>query len=219
MWGGAGGAGAEPGPREWEVRTRQWGRSRRSPTALAGGSHGPSTHGLPQPSPACPPRVSQHCCCGATPCWHQSVHTHGAFAASQPHQRGALGLCRCPLGMRAFCRMCSLSAAHWMASRPEQQLCAPPSPCSGPSFWPLPPSPSWTAHFQPLSRTLHLSECPAAHFHLVLTDLSEPCCTVPHCTAPIVRPLEPACHTQGLEHPSVRASSSSVTHGCARSMG
>lgn len=43
--------------------------------ALAGAFCGPSTHGLPPMASACPPQVPQHCCCGATPCWHQPAHT------------------------------------------------------------------------------------------------------------------------------------------------
>lgn len=51
-----------------------------------------------------------------------------AFASSQPKRPGALGLCGCSLGMRAFCRMHSLSAAGGMTSRAENQLCAPTCP-------------------------------------------------------------------------------------------
>lgn len=119
--------GAEPGPHEWEVRTRQRGGS--SPTELAGGSCGTSAHGLPQPC-HCLPTTSVP----ALLLWGHPVlaptcpHPLPAFAPSQPCRWEALGRCVCPLGMKAFCRICSLSAAHGMAPRQEQQLCAPTFP-------------------------------------------------------------------------------------------
>lgn len=80
----------------------------------------------------------------------------GAFTPSQPCQRGALGLCGCPLGMRAFYGMCSLSAARGMAARPEQQLCAPTCPylCTlGQAF----------GHFLPILTGLPIfSPCPTS---------------------------------------------------------
>lgn len=83
MWGRAGGAGVEPGPCEWEVRTRQKGRS--SPTVLAEGCSGPSAQELPQPH-ACLPTMSVP----APQLWSHpmlepsSAHP-GAFTPSQPH--------------------------------------------------------------------------------------------------------------------------------------
>ena len=94
MWDGAGGAGAEPGPGEWEVRTRQ--RVRSSPKALAGGSHGLSTHGLPQSGPcllitSVPALLLWSHPMLAPACAHPS-----AFSPSQAHRWRALGLCVCP---------------------------------------------------------------------------------------------------------------------------
>lgn len=53
---------------------------------------------------------------------------------------------------------------------------------------------------------------------MILTNLPKLCCTAFLCTAPIMRPLKPSCCTQGLEHPSTRASILFAPHGCARNM-
>lgn len=53
---------------------------------------------------------------------------------------------------------------------------------------------------------------------MILTNLPKLCCTAFLHTAPIMRPLKPSCCTQGLEHPSTRASILFAPHGCARNM-
>lgn len=81
MWGGAGGAGAEPGPHEWEVRTRQ--RNRSSSMALAGGSCGPSTHGLPFHGLCLPTTSASALLLWSHPMLAPACAHPGAFAPSQ----------------------------------------------------------------------------------------------------------------------------------------
>lgn len=52
---------------------------------------------------------------------------------------------------------------------------------------------------------------------MVLTNLPKLHCTAFLPTAPTMRPLKPSCCTQGLEHPSTRASIPFAPLGCARS--
>lgn len=100
MWGEAGGAGAEPGPHEWEVRTRQRGRS--SPTALAGGSRGPGAHGLAQPHRCLPTMTVPAPLLWSHPMLAPACARPDAFAPSQPHQWGPLGLCGVPPRNKGF---------------------------------------------------------------------------------------------------------------------
>jgi len=90
--------------------------------ALAGGSQ------LPRAAPA-RPLPAHHECPSTTavepPRADTSLRTPGC---TRPLPAPALGLRGCPPGVRAFHRMRSLSAARGMASRPEQQLCAPTCP-------------------------------------------------------------------------------------------
>lgn len=53
---------------------------------------------------------------------------------------------------------------------------------------------------------------------MVVINLPKLHCTAFLPTAPLMRPLKPSCFTQGLEHPSVRASIFSAPHSCARNM-
>lgn len=73
---------------------------------------------------------------------------------------------------------------------------------------------------------LHISNpCPASCMSqdvplftsMALTNPPKLCCTALLPTAPIMRPLKRSCCTQGLEHPSTRASSFCAPRGCARS--